>query len=168
LADQRLIKVGVISGLFGVNGWVKIFSYTEPKENILNYRHWIISKAGDQRTVKVINGQLQGKTVIAQIENINDRDMASSLLGYEVFISRDQLPVLSKGEYYWSDLIGLTVENLEGIQLGAGDGLFETGANDVIVVKGEREQAIPFIQGEVIKLIDLTAKKIVVDWDADF
>jgi len=94
--------------------------------------------------------------------------MASSLLGYEVFISRDQLTVLSKGEYYWSDLIGLTVENLEGIQLGAVDGLFETGANDVIVVKGEREQAIPFIQGEVIKSIDLTAKKIVVDWDADF
>lgn len=168
MSAQRLIKVGVIAGLFGVNGWVKIFSYTEPKENILNYKHWVISKGGDKKTVNIKHGQLHGKTVIVRIEDINDRDQAKALLGYDIYISREQLPVLSKGEYYWSDLIGSDVENLEGIRIGTVDSLFETGANDVLVVKGKREQAIPFIQGQVIKSIDLTAKKIVVDWDADF
>ena len=168
MADQRLIKVGVISSLFGVNGWVKIFSYTEPKENILKYKHWEICKDGDRKTVNVKSGQLHGKTVIAQIEGITDRDQAKALLGYDAFIKREQMPDLSKGEYYWSDLIGLDVENLAGTHLGKVDSLFETGANDVFVVKGKREQVIPFVQDQVIKSIDLDAGKMVVDWDEDF
>jgi 16S rRNA processing protein RimM len=168
LADQRLIKIGVISGLFGVNGWLKIFSFTEPKENILNYKQWLIVKSGDEKTVSLNQGRLHGKTIIAQLENINDREQAAGLLGYEAYISRDQLPELPDGEFYWSDLIGLHVENLTGVGLGTVDSLFETGANDVLVVKGKREHAIPFIQGQVIKSIDLTEHKLVVDWDEDF
>ena len=89
-------------------------------------------------------------------------------MGSDIYISQEQLPAPKEGEYYWVDLIGLDVENLDGISLGKVDNLFETGANDVLLVKGERERAIPFLQGQTVKSIDLTEGKMIVDWDADF
>jgi 16S rRNA processing protein RimM len=168
LSNQDLINVGKISGVFGVKGWIKVFSYTEPRENILSYKHWLLKKGSQDSSVKVISGQLQGKNVVAQIEGVTDRDKALLLMGWEVYITHDQLPALAKGEYYWTDLIGLDVENLEGIQLGKVDSLFETGANDILLVKGERERALPFIKEQTVVSIDVAERKIVVDWDADF
>ena len=168
LSKQDLIHVGKISGVFGVKGWVKLFSYTEPKDNILSYKNWVLKKNGQDKTVKAIGGQVQGKAIVAQIDGINDRDQALNLMGWDVYISHEQLPTLAQNEYYWADLIGLDVENLEGFQLGKVDSLIETGANDVLVVKGERELAVPFLQGQTVKSIDLAAGKMIVDWDADF
>jgi 16S rRNA processing protein RimM len=168
LSNQDLINVGKISGVFGVKGWVKVFSYTEPRENILSYKHWLLKKGSQDNSVKVISGQLQGKNVVAQIEGVTDRDLALLLMGWEVYITHEQLPTLAKGEYYWTDLIGLDVENLEGVQLGKVDSLFETGANDILLVKGERERALPFIKGQTVVSIDVAERKIIVDWDADF
>ncbi len=168
MSNQDLINVGKISGVFGLKGWVKVFSYTEPRENILSYKHWSLKKSGQDKSVKVISGQLQGKGVVAQIEGVTDRDQALLLMGWDVYITHDQLPALTKGEYYWTDLIGLDVENLEGFQLGKVDSLFETGANDILLVKGERERALPFIKGQIVVSIDVAGRKIVVDWDADF
>jgi 16S rRNA processing protein RimM len=168
LSNSALINVGKISGVFGVKGWVKVFSYTEPRENILSYKHWLLKKGSQDKSVKAIGGQIQGKGVVAQIEGITDRDQALALMGWDVYISHDQLPALTKGEYYWTDLIGLDVENLEGFQLGKVDSLFETGANDILLVKGERERALPFIREQTVIAIDLAERKIIVDWDADF
>jgi len=168
LSNQDLINVGKISGVFGLKGWVKVFSYTEPRENILSYKHWLLKKGSQDKSVKVIGGQLQGKGVVAQIEGVTDRDQALLLMGWDVYITHDQLPTLAKGEYYWTDLVGLDVENLEGFQLGKVDSLFETGANDILLVKGERERALPFIKGQTVISIDVVAGKIVVDWDPDF
>ena len=145
-----------------------MFSFTDIRDNILNYSPWLLKKDSETRLVAVIGGKLQGKAVVAQLDGVNDRDGAASLMGWDIFISPDQLPKVAKGEYYWSDLIGLNVETDLGIQLGAVDSLLETGANDVLVVKGERERAIPFLQGKTIINIDLDAGKIVVDWDPDF
>jgi 16S rRNA processing protein RimM len=116
----------------------------------------------------VVTGQLQGKTVIAQLRGIDDRNMAESLIGWDIYIPKAQLPQAAKGEYYWSDLIGLQVTNLEGIAFGKVTGLMETGANDVLLISGERERAVPFLQGQTVISIDLTAKTLQVDWDADF
>ncbi len=168
MSNQDLINVGKISGVFGLKGWVKVFSYTEPRENILSYKHWLLKKGSQDKSVKVIGGQLQGKGVVAQIEGVTDRDQALLLMGWDVYITHDQLPTLAKGEYYWTDLVGLDVENLEGFQLGKVDSLFETGANDILLVKGERERALPFIKGQTVISIDVVAGKIVVDWDPDF
>lgn len=165
---DNTVDVGKISGVFGVKGWLKIFSYTSPKENILNYSPWLLKKAGEVKTVEVVDGNLQGGGVIAQIKGVNDRNQAETLLGYEIFIRRGQLPETSEGEYYWSDLIGLEVETTDGVALGVVDSLLETGANDVLIVKGERERAVPFIKGQVIVEIDREAGRIVVDWDPDF
>jgi 16S rRNA processing protein RimM len=168
LSRQQHINVGKISGVFGVKGWVKVFSFTDIRENILNYSPWLLKKDSETRLVAVIDGKLQGKAVVAQLDGVNDRDRAASLMGWDIFITPDQLPKVAKGEYYWSDLIGLNVETDVGVQLGTVDGLLETGANDVLVVKGERERAIPFLQGKTIINIDLDAGKIVVDWDPEF
>jgi 16S rRNA processing protein RimM len=168
LSRQQRINVGRVSGVFGVKGWVKVFSFTEIRENILNYSPWFLKKDSETRIVNVIDGKLQGKAVVAQLDGVNDRDQAASLMGWDIFITPDQLPDVAEGEYYWSDMIGLNVETNLGVQLGIVDSLFETGANDVVIVKGERERVIPFLQGQTIINIDLDAGKMVVDWDPDF
>jgi 16S rRNA processing protein RimM len=167
LSEQH-ISVGKISGVFGIKGWVKVFSFTDPRENILTYSPWLLKKGDQTKTVNVVGGQLQGKTIVAQLADVDDRDQAASLMGWDIFITQDQLPKAAKGEYYWSDLIGLQVETIDGVQLGVVDSLLETGANDVIIVQGERERVIPFLQGRTIIKVDLEAGKIIVDWDPDF
>jgi 16S rRNA processing protein RimM len=168
LSKQQQINVGKISGVFGVKGWVKVFSFTDSRENILNYSPWLLKKGSEIRPVTVIDGNLQGKAVVAQLDGVNDRDQAASLMGWDIFITPDQLPQAAKDEYYWSDLIGLNVETNLGVQLGVVESLLETGANDVVIVKGDRERVIPFLQGQTIINIDLDVGKMVVDWDPDF
>ena len=168
MTNQQLINVGKISGVFGVKGWVKVFSFTDHKENILNYSPWLLRKDNELRTIKVLDGKLQGKVVVAQLEDINDRDQAANLMGWDIFISPEQLPKVAEDEYYWSDLIGLNVETSLGVPLGVIESLMETGANDVVIVKGDRERVIPFLQGQTILSIDLDDAKMIVDWDPDF
>ncbi len=168
MAKEDLVVLGKINGLFGLKGWLKVFSYTEPRENILSYEQLTLLKGVDVKPVKLTGGQLQGKNVVIHVEGVDDRDQAQLLVGYEIAIKRSQFPELAQNEYYWTDLIGLDVENLEAVHLGKVESLFETGSNDVMLVKGDRERALPFIQGQTIKSIDLKAGKILVDWDADF
>ncbi|WP_174627102.1 ribosome maturation factor RimM [Candidatus Methylobacter favarea] len=168
MPEQHDINVGRISGVFGVKGWVKVFSFTDPRENILIYSPWLLKKGSEIRLADIVNGKPQGKAIIAQLEGVNDRDQAASFIGWDVFIRHEQLPEAADGEYYWSDLIGLKVETIEGDQLGIVDSLLETGANDVIIVQGERERVIPFIQGQTIINIDVEAGRIIVDWDPAF
>ncbi len=168
MSEQQHINVGKISGVFGIKGWVKVFSFTDPRENILTYSPWLLKKGDQTKAVNVVDGQLQGKTIVAQLSDVNDRDQAESLMGWDIFITREQLPKAAKGEYYWSQLVGLNVETIDGVQLGVVDSLLETGANDVIIVQGERERAIPFLQGQTIIDVDLDTGKIIVDWDPEF
>ena len=168
MSKQQAIHVGKISGVFGIKGWVKVFSFTDFRENILNYSPWLLKKDDETKRVAVIDGNLQGKTVVAQLDGVNDRDQAASLMGWDIFITPEQLPKAAKDEYYWSDLIGLHVETNLSIPLGIVEGLLETGANDVLIVKGERERVIPFLKGSTILTIDLNAGKMIVDWDPDF
>ena len=132
MSKQQHINVGRISGVFGIKGWVKVFSFTDARENILNYSPWLLKKDSETRLVNVIDGNLQGKAVVAQLDGVSDRDQAASLMGWDIFINPDQLPKVAKNEYYWSDLVGLAVETTLGVQLGIVDSLLETGANDVV------------------------------------
>ncbi len=169
MADSAYINAGQISGVFGVKGAVKVFSFTEPRENILRYSPWLLQKNGLTRQLKVQGGQRQGHNVVANIEGIADRDQAAALIGWDILIERSQLPKPKQGEYYWLDLIGLQVQTQDGISLGRVDHLLETGANDVLVViEGETERLIPFLQPQTVLKVDLDAGLIVVDWDPDF
>ncbi len=159
---QEVVLLGQINGVFGVRGWLKVFSDTKPRENIVQYKNWMISKstfrtnsvgagtettasenAGESkkessgqnwREVKLLEGKRHGKNVIVRLEGIDTREQAADLVGYRIAVSKSQLPDLPQGEYYWSDLIGLEVINTAGVTLGVVKRLMETGANDVLVV----------------------------------
>jgi len=163
-----MIIVGRVSGLFGVRGWVKVYSHTSPREGILSYRTWYLNRNDGWQPHELAAGQAQGKGVVAKLAGFDDRDQAAALIGTDIAIRREQLPKLKPGEYYWTDLEGLRVVNLEGIDLGVVSHLFETGANDVLVVQGDRERLIPYTRGEAVREVDLQAGRIVVDWDPDF
>lgn len=153
-----------------MRGWVKIFSYTEPRQNIIDYQPWYLKKEQDADWVPVqlAEGRQQGKGVVARLQNCDDRDQAYNLMGSEIAIRRDQLPATEPGEYYWNELQGLQVVTVDGESLGTVDHLLSTGANDVLVVKGERERLIPFLTGSVVIEVDLERGEIQVDWDKDF
>ncbi len=162
------VILGRISGLYGVRGWIKVFSYTTPITNIFNYSPWQLYQQGQWQTVSVCEGKPHHKGIIVRLESIDDRNEAARLLGANIAVFRAQLPPTSKDEYYWADLIGLTVINREGITLGQVDYLLETGANDVLVLKGERERLIPFLRHRVVLDVDLVQRILQVDWDKDF
>lgn len=171
-ADDMIV-LGHISGLFGVQGWVKVYSHTEPRDNILRYSPWYLLIEGEWRPYPVAQGKQHGKTLIARLGSCADRDSAAALVGKEIAVSRAQLPALDEGDYYWRDLLGLQVINLGEQDLGQVTNLMETGANDVLVVEsqqdGERhERLIPFIRKQVIKNVDLEQGVIRVDWDPDY
>lgn len=163
---QTMVVLGRISGVFGVRGWVKVYSETDPRENILRYSPWYLGKDGAAH--KLIEGRPQGKTVVAQLDGCEDRDRAAALVGQQIAVRRGQLPPPSPGEFYWIDLEGLRVETLDGVALGQVSHLLATGANDVLVVRGERERLLPFVWDDVIKLVDFDERLISVDWDPDF
>lgn len=154
--------------MFGVKGWLKILSYTAPKTNILNYSPWQLRKDEAVQEVEVVQGNAHGTGVIARLAGIDDRDAAAKLQGADIEILYSQLPESGDGSYYWADLIGLKVVTTQGLDLGSVDHLMETGANDVLVVRGEKERLIPFLQGQTVIRIDLDGKLLVVDWDPDF
>ena len=166
-SDDDLISLGHILGVHGVKGQVKVFSNTSPRENIINYSPWIVRHAGVEYVTRV-TGRRQGKNVIAQLDCISDREQAEQFNGADILIYRHQLPELPEDEYYWSQLTGLEVINLEGDVLGNVDHMIETGANDVMVVQGDRERLIPFVMGDVVKSVDLAQQKINVDWKEDY
>ena len=162
------LLVGQIAGLYGVMGWVKVISHTQPRAGILNYNPLYLSNDGDWQPLEMQAGRLQGKGVILKLSGYADRSACAPLVGRHIAIRREQLPPLPPDEYYWADLQGLQVVTQHGVALGTVERLFETGANDVLVVDGERERLIPFIRDEVILKVDLAQGVIQVDWDPTF
>jgi len=175
---QQWVPLGKVSGLFGVKGWVKVFSNTQPRENILTYSPWYLKRGGQWQEYKLLTGKPHGKSVIAHLSGCTDRDIAAELIGSEIAIKREQLPSPAPGEYYWSDLKGLKVINLEGIELGKIESMLETGSNDVMIVigydgtaekgKSKRERLIPYLSDEVVHEVNLEQGFMTVDWDVDF
>ena len=165
----RRILVGRIHGAFGVRGELKLESLTEPAGNLLRYQPWILRDAqGREREVDGARARPGGKGLIGAIPGIEDRDAADALRGAELYVPRSALPPPKDGEFYWIDLEGMRVANLEGIEFGNVGGVFSNGANDVLVVRGDRERMIPFVRPDYIRELDFEAGRIVVDWDADF
>jgi 16S rRNA processing protein RimM len=165
---DRLILLGRVAGVFGVQGWVKLESFTAPRENILRYRPWRVRRGGNETVVAKPQGRVQGRGVVALLPGTVDRDAAAALVGAEIWIERDRLPKARMGEWYWADLEGLDVVTVDGVRLGTVSHVVATGANDVLVVSGERERLIPFLPGSTVTEVDLAARTIRVDWDPDF
>lgn len=160
--------MGYIKGVFGIKGWLKIAADTEYTDSLLDYPEWQLSKDGRRLNVtleagKIVNGELQVK-----FEGINDRDEAFALRGYTIEIPRESFAPAEEGEYYWADLVGMTVVNTENITLGTVKNLMETGAHDVLVVDGDYGQKlIPFVS-HFIGNVDSENRIITADWGTDY
>lgn len=165
----RRILVGRIHGGFGVRGELKIESFTDPKPALLRYQPWTLRDArGQERQVDGARGRETPKGLVATLPGIDDRDAADALRGAELWVPRSVLPAPQPGEYYWVDLEGLRVEHVDGTAFGTVSHLFSTGANDVLVVQGERERMLPFVMPDVIRDVDFDRGVVTVDWDPDF
>ena len=168
-ARPRMVLMGRVLGAFGVRGELKVDSFTDPVGAILRYRPWILRDAhGAERTLDGVRGRESSKGVVASLPGIDDRDAAEAMRGTEILVLRDALPPPGPDEYYWIDLEGLRVVTLEGVELGTVSHLLATGANDVLVVKGDRERMLPFVQPQFVAGVDFEAGVITVDWDPEF
>lgn len=165
---SRLVVIGKVTGVYGVRGWVKVQSGTEPPEAILDYPAWQLRSNTEWRAAVLKEGRRHGKGVLAHFVDCDDRDVARTLIGAEIAVRRDAMPDPGPDQFYRVDLEGLRVHTQGGETLGVVASLMETGAHDVLVVKGERERLIPYVWGAVIKSVDLDRGVIEVDWDADF
>jgi 16S rRNA processing protein RimM len=165
--EDDLILIGHVLGAHGVRGQVRVFSNTSPRENIVTFSPWILAR-GNERFEVAVNGKKQGKNVLARLQDVETRDQAEELAGAQILIHRDQLPQLGEGDFYWSQLVGLKVKNLQGVELGEVDQMIETGANDVMVVQGDRERLIPYVMEDVVKTVDLDQQQVMVDWLEDY
>ena len=162
---NKFVVMGKVVGSHGIKGWLKIQSFTEEIKTLGKFSSWFLSKDEvEWKEFKVESSSIQGRTILSKIEYVNDRDDADRLRGFLIGINKIDLPALERGKYYWSDLIGLEVINQSGFNFGVIDSIMETGSNDVLVTKNEKETLIPYLDNVIIK-IDLEKKNIMVDWD---
>jgi len=161
------VILGRITAPYGVKGWVRVRPYTAETGSLLRYRSWWLSHGELWEEQEVVQSRVHSASVVAQLLGCEDRDKATTLRGRQVAVPRSALPAAGENEYYWTDLLGLKVVNVEGHDLGHVVRIVETGANDVLVVQGERERWLPFIAA-VIQDVDLANCVIRVDWGADY
>lgn len=175
-SNAQLVVMGRVAAPYGVKGWVKIQVFTQTLDSLLDYPDWQIGKNGQWREAALEEASTHGGTIVAKFVGCNDRDAAFALRGQEIAVNRKELPTPEEGEYYWEDLVGLTVVNSDQVELGKVVKLMETGAHDVLVIQGgevqstgetRKEILIPFV-GVFVLNVDLAQSRIEVDWGLDY
>jgi 16S rRNA processing protein RimM len=166
-APEKWVILGRVSGVFGVKGWLKVQSYTEPRDNIVGFGAWTLRMNGVDHCFEVEEGHSHAGSVVAKLNGVDDRDRARDWVGADIVVTRGELPATAAGELYWTDLEGLEVRTTSGIVLGKVDHLLATGSNDVLVLDSSPQRLIPFVDA-VVKDVDLEARLIVVDWSPDY
>jgi 16S rRNA processing protein RimM len=162
--DSEIVIIGKVGAPYGIKGWSKIFSYTVPIENILDYQPWLISTGKTWEKIEPVVGRVHNKVIVAQLPGSGDREQAKHYTHVKIAVHRQHLPTLAANQYYWNDLIGLAVINTDGELLGKVLQISETGADDVLIVRGEKDFAVPMQMDSVIKTVDLNQGFIKVDW----
>ena len=170
------LTAGKITGCYGIKGWVKIHSFTDPEENLFRFGKWHLKRRGSLETIEFDAWKRHGKGMVAHITGVDDRTLAESFKGLEIVVDGDSLPTLDEGDFYWHQLQGLQVwgrepdTSDERVLLGEVDYLIETGANDVVVVKAtegsidERERLIPYLPDDTVVRVSLEEGVMEVDW----
>jgi 16S rRNA processing protein RimM len=162
------VVIGLINGVWGVQGWVKVYSWTEPTTSLFDYQPWYLGD--ERRAVSVIEWRQQGPRLVARLEGVETAEAAASLVDQSICIPVAALPAPRPGQYYWHDLIGLNVVNLDGEQLGRIDAMLPTGANDVmdVLAASGRHHLIPFVIDRYVRTVDLRGGRVIVDWPAEW
>ena len=164
---SRRVVLGQVGGAFGVQGWVKIQSYTDPPANILKFGRWQLGRAGQWREVEVEDGKVTAKGVLAKFAGVDTPEDARLATGSEIAVARDQLPAAAPGEYYWIDLEGLAAFGQNDQPLGRIEEFRTTPAGTVVVIRGERQHWVPFVKERIVA-VDLDAGRVVLDWATDW
>ena len=173
-AGSEWVVLGEIGRVHGLQGWLKLISFTSPIENILEYSRFHANIGGRSTQLELDEHRRQNKALLVHFKGYDDPETARLLTGTEIAIANAELPRLESGEFYWHQLEGLSVVNQHGQRFGRVSHLLETGANDVLVVApdsesiDDRERLIPYLQGSVIDEVDLEGETIRVDWEADY
>jgi len=175
MSTENQITLGKVGAVYGIKGWLRIHSFTDEPDAILDYFPWSLKLGNNTRTVDVTDWRKHNKGLIVKVGGVDDRDNAQALVGSEILINESTLPVLSQGDYYWRDLIGMAVVTTKGYDLGVVSDMLETGANDVLVVKAnlndgfsKKERLIPYLLEQVVESVSIENKQICVDWDPGF
>ncbi|MCC2624981.1 MAG: ribosome maturation factor RimM [Burkholderiales bacterium] len=165
--DSKMISIGKITGVFGIQGWVKIKTGSDA-DSLGHYKKLQLSLNNTNSELKIAKSQVKNGMWFVLFEGVNDRNKAENLVGGVVSVNRDEFPKADADEYYWVDLIGLKVINLQHELLGIVDNLMDTGANSVIVVKDQKNtRLIPFVAAYITD-VDMQNKQIIVDWGLDY
>jgi 16S rRNA processing protein RimM len=174
LASDTLV-IGIIGAPYGVKGWVKITSHTHDLDGVFAYTPWLLGQVEESKEYVVDQWRTHNKGLVAKLIGVDDRDDAESIKNLEISIKAAMLPELDGGDVYWRELVGMQVVTDKGYNLGVIKELFETGANDVLLVKanlndafGQKERMVPYLLEQVIKQVDRQAKTVTVDWDPAF
>ncbi|WP_058914413.1 ribosome maturation factor RimM [Entomohabitans teleogrylli] len=169
------IVLGKMGSAYGIRGWLRVFSSTEDAESIFDYQPWFIQKGSQWQPVELESWRYHNQDLIIKLKGVDDRDMANQFTNNEIMVDASCLPELEDGDYYWKDLMGCQVVTQQGYNLGKVTDMMETGSNDVLVIKanlkdafGIKERLVPFLDGQVIKKVDLATRTIEVDWDPGF
>lgn len=162
------VVIGRFGRPHGIKGFVTVHSFTEPRDNILRYTDWHVFLNNQWQPVKLLCVETHSKNIIAQVEGYPERELVTRLTNAEIAVGQDQLADLSPGEYYWHQLMGMNVINQKGEPFGTVIEIMPTGANDVLVVQGEKRHLIPYLPGQFIIDINDSQRVITVDWDLDF
>lgn len=162
------VVVGRFGRAHGIRGFVTVHSFTEPRDNILRYTDWHAYISQQWQPLNILHIEVNDKFILAQVEGYSEREQVANLTNIDIAISRVQLPSLKPGEYYWHELVGMDVVNLQGVSFGKVKEIMPTGANDVLVVEGTKRYLIPYLPGKFIADINPSQHLIRVDWDADF
>lgn len=165
--DEWVI-VGRFGRTHGIKGLITVHSFTEPRDNILRYTDWHIKLADQWQPLKLLNVEINNKSILAQIEGYREREQVAVFTNVEIAVSRKQLPPLEPGEFYWHQLVGMQVVNLQHQELGKVIDVLSTGSNDVLVIEGEKRHLVPYLLDQFITDIDPGKGVITVDWDVDF
>jgi len=167
---ERMVILGRLAAPWGIKGWLKVHSYTDPPTALLDYRVWQLSRAGGGwETVKVLSGRAHGagRELVVALEGVLNPEDARQYTSREVGLPRSALPVPPPGEYYWEDMVGCEVATAAGAALGVVSHFHDFPAGPVMAVRGAGgEHWVPLSPGH-LKQVDLGLRRIVVDWNPE-
>lgn len=166
--QDEWVIVGRFGRPHGIKGFVTVYSFTEPRDNLLSYSDWHVYLNQCWQPIKLLSIQIHNKAIVAQVEGFPEREAVARLTNVEIAIHKDQLAPLAPGEYYWHQLVGMNVVNEQGQSFGTVVEVMPTGSNDVLVIQGEKKYLIPYLPGQFVLNIDSATQTITVDWDMDF
>ncbi len=166
--DSDWVVIGRFGRSHGIKGLITVISFTEPRDNILQYKYWHAHLNHQWQPLKLSHLERNHKFILAAVENFDTREEVARLTNVEIAIPSTELPVLQAGEYYWHELHGMQVVTTEGMLLGQVTEILATGSNDVLVVEGEKRHLLPYLPGKTVIEINDSQRLITVDWDVDF